>query len=353
MHKYLNRLLILLPLLAIIIALPAGAAYRDTDGHWGKGAIDEWSSEGIIQGADGFFRPNDPITRAEMATILMRLLKLEKTAPNLYTDLPEGAWYEKAVLACVQEGIMQGDGGGIIRPTHNVTRQEAIVMLGRAWKVTQSSSASLDRFTDGAKTADWAKGYVRSFVDLGYVNGVGNNELAPTGYINRASVVTILSNAIAVYANTDGESVTMSSDNEGIILVAAKDVKLSGSSGGMILISRGAQGSQVSVGGIAGEVNVAADNVSVRVETGLVLTVNFLGKGGKLIKNISTTVNTVTGEYTEESVIITPSDPDDPKPGDPGSSETPEIPLNPGNQGGNGGSGDDSGIIDGSWSPIF
>ena len=131
MHKYLNRLLILLPLLAIIIALPAGAAYRDTDGHWGKGAIDEWSSEGIIQGADGFFRPNDPITREQLAVILWRFAE-KVGSPGAMLDfadagevsdyaLPALLWATGEDLFPVEEGLL--------RPKDLATRAETAQLL--------------------------------------------------------------------------------------------------------------------------------------------------------------------------------------------------------------------------------
>ena len=346
MNRTLKRALLLLPLLALVFALPCFASYTDTAGHWGENAINEWSEEGIVQGANGLFRPDDPITRAEMATVITRLLKLTTPAANTYLDLPAGAWYEQAVLCCVEAGIMQGDGGGIIRPGDNITRQEAIVMLGRARGISQSTSSDLSKFTDGALTADWAKGYVKSFVDLGYIKGVGNDMLAPTGNINRASVVTILSNAIASYVQTSGEF-SMSPGNQGIVLVCAKDVTLTGAAGGMVLIAQGAGSSMLTVKGIAGNMDVKADSLIVDVQSGMVLTLNFLGKGNTLICRSGATVSSVNGDHTSYEGVSgdndipadgsdTPTDPSVPNDG----MSTPEIPVNPG-------------LVDGSWSPIL
>ena len=53
MNGYIKKLLILLPVLALLLALPSFAAYSDTSGHWGESAIDEWSQAGIVQGAGG------------------------------------------------------------------------------------------------------------------------------------------------------------------------------------------------------------------------------------------------------------------------------------------------------------
>ena len=70
-------------ILALIMALSVSAmaaSYSDTKGHWGEQAINEWSDYGVIQGSNGLFRPNDAITRAELAKILSFTLKLEEKA---------------------------------------------------------------------------------------------------------------------------------------------------------------------------------------------------------------------------------------------------------------------------------
>jgi hypothetical protein len=67
-----RRLLVSLLVLAMVLTLfPVSAlavsTFSDTDGHWAREAIETWSGLGIIQGYDGKFRPDDPITRGDMA----------------------------------------------------------------------------------------------------------------------------------------------------------------------------------------------------------------------------------------------------------------------------------------------
>lgn len=334
-----KRILVLLPVLVLMLMISAAAAYTDTAGHWAESAINEWSQRGIIQGADGYFRPNDSITRAEMATIITRLLKLEQAADNIYTDLPAGAWYEKAVLCCVKAGIMQGDGGGIIRPGDNVTRQEAMVMLGRAWHIEQSQTGVLGAFKDAANVAQWAKGYVESFVALGYVKGVGDNMLMPQGYINRASVVTILSNAIGAYVRINGELVDMNSAGQGIVLVCAKNVYLGGSAEGTVLVTGIAD--TVTVSGIVRDMKVAADGVVVDMQNGIIIDIEFLADNGMMILRRGASVSNIQGEHLlfdqsalESGAPTPPNMPDDggvpstPTPPNDGVT-TPEIPVRP------------------------
>jgi hypothetical protein len=348
--------------IAVVISLSVFAvSYSDTKGHWGEAAINEWSSYGVIQGANGKFRPNDAITRAELAKILSFTLKLTEKANNTFTDLPD-AWYTEDVLKCVAAGIMKGDGNGTIRPTASITREEAFVMVGRALKIQEDTNPDLSKFTDGAKVSSWAKGYLSQLVSLGYINGMGENMMAPRTNINRASVVTILSNAIANYVYTDGAKVSLGGNDGGIVVIAAKNVTLSGTARGPILVAEGAANGDLKLTGNAGKVEITADNVKVTVENATVLTIAFGGKGGKLEKIGTGLVVSTSGSYEniENTPPVVPDIPETPTlpqepvvpetpdvPDEPVVPETPEVPLNPSNPG-SGGFIEDGGI----WTPL-
>ena len=87
------------------------ASYGDMSGHWAEAAVDRWSTLGIVQGDDqGNFRPDDTISRAELAAILNRYMKYTEQAENTYADLPEDAWYTEDILCLAEAGLMLGDG---------------------------------------------------------------------------------------------------------------------------------------------------------------------------------------------------------------------------------------------------
>ena len=345
MKNIIFRLIAMALMLALAISTSVLAvSYSDTKGHWAEAAINEWSGYGIIQGSGGVFRPNDAITRAELAKILSFTLKLTEKAENTFTDLPN-AWYTDDVLKCVAAGIMKGDGNGTIRPTASITREEAFVMVGRALRIVEDSSPDLSAFTDGNKVSSWAKGYLSQLVTLGYVNGVGNDLMAPRTNINRASVVTILSKAVAQYIYTDGTSLQLSGKDGGIILIAAKNVTLSGTATGPVLVAQGAQGGELKLTGTAGKVDIVADNVKVIAENAKILSLIFGGEGGLLKKEGTTVITSIQGSFAnienptvpdKPDTPIVPDEPDTPTvPDEPPAPETPEIPIFPSNPGGN------------------
>lgn len=190
-HKLLGVLLVL-ALIFILLPTTAMAAFSDTDGHWAEEAIDRWSSLGIIQGYNGRFNPDDPITRADMAVIIDRLMQYQTAAENTYPDLPDDAYYTTAVLHARDAGVMFGD-GSYMRPLNKITRQEAVVMLGRAFGIPESTTAA--NYSDLSDILSWALGYVNSMTEIGLIHGY-NGMFRPKANMTRAEVVTVLDNMV-------------------------------------------------------------------------------------------------------------------------------------------------------------
>ena len=230
--KKLLCVLLTLAMAASLLLVPA-AAYADTEGHWAAGAIDRWSGEGVVQGAGDLFRPDAPITRAELAVILDRLMAY-RTGGGSYSDVVPGAWYEGSIQKAAAAGVMQGDGAGM-RPLDTLTRQEAAVLLGRALGVSENAGAA-DSYADAADIAAWARGYVGGMTAAGILQGSGGRA-NPTAAITRAEVVTILDNALSARYAAAG---SYSADAAGDVVISAEGVTLHDMEiGGRLIIAEG------------------------------------------------------------------------------------------------------------------
>ncbi|MBN2898455.1 MAG: S-layer homology domain-containing protein [Clostridia bacterium] len=217
-----KKLMSLLLALSLVIgqAAFAQAAYQDIDGHWAKSEIESWSSKGILEGSNGVFRPSDDITRAEMMVIINRIMKFEEKASNAYADLGQ-TWYTDAVLKNIEAGIIQGYEGKV-RPEDKISREEAIVMLGRALDIQEMYGAT--SFADNGDIASWSLGYVKAFVEKGYVKGRPGNMIAPKATISRGEVVKLMDNVVSgLYA----EKGTYSDDVVGNVVINTPNVTLS------------------------------------------------------------------------------------------------------------------------------
>ena len=107
-------------------------SYTDvTSTHWAKEAIDKVTASGWMSGyPDGSFKPDKTLTRAEMASIIDRLLV---NAPNVGEGFPDtsGHWAKEAIGRVRAAGIMNGYADGTFRPNQPLTRAEAVVVINK------------------------------------------------------------------------------------------------------------------------------------------------------------------------------------------------------------------------------
>lgn len=180
-------------MMASVLLLPAAAEGKFTDigGHWAEDIIISWADRDVVHGyEDNTFRPDNFITRAEFATVIVNLLNLTEKAEISFADVKEGDWYYDAVACIVEAEIMLGDTG--FRPDDYITRQEAFVAYARMLAIGEDKEPDLSKFVDGDKTADWAKGAVSILARKGVVRGSEGNQLFPTANITRAEFLALL-----------------------------------------------------------------------------------------------------------------------------------------------------------------
>jgi len=238
------------------------STYSDIGGHWAEQSILKWSESGLVGGYEGKFRPNDPVTRGETAQIMTNLLGLSVKAANTFKDLSLTEWYADPVLKCAAAGIMTGDGQNC-NATANLTRQEAMLILGKALAVEPDDQPALSQFKDKGLVADWAAKMVSAMVRNGFVTGKGDGILDPLSSVTRAEIITILNSAIGTYITKGG---TYQVSGEGIVLVAAKGVTLSGKADKVIIAQGAASGTVVLDDLTADCVLVTADGVKIQVD---------------------------------------------------------------------------------------
>lgn len=111
----------------------ASIAFSDVDAkHWAANAVRDAASAGLMRGfADGTFRPDQPITRAEMAAVAVKLTKGEAAPGEGFADT-RGNWAEDAIRQAQRAGIVKGYADGTFRPDQSLSRAEAVVILNRA-----------------------------------------------------------------------------------------------------------------------------------------------------------------------------------------------------------------------------
>jgi len=170
------------------------ANLNDVTGHWAETSIKKAMSEGIVKGyADGSFRPNATVTRAEFAVMLINALKPEGNGNELsFIDNEKiGDWAHDAVAQAVQADIIKGYQDGTFRPNTHLTRAEMASIIANVLKLSVESSNATG-FTDDKSIPTWANNAVAQLNKLGLIEGKGRNKFEPNATTTRAEAVTVL-----------------------------------------------------------------------------------------------------------------------------------------------------------------
>ena len=150
----------------------------------------------IVGYPDSTVRPQDGITRAEVATIFFRLLTDEtrnanSTKTNSYSDVAEGAWYNHAVSTLSAMGIVKGDSQGKFNPNAPITRAEFAAIAARF--DDKANTTAVD-FSDIA--SHWAKNEISAAANNGWINGYTDGTFRPNNKITRAEAMTLVNRVL-------------------------------------------------------------------------------------------------------------------------------------------------------------
>lgn len=174
----------------------SSAASSDVKGHWAESRIAQWTELGWIRGyADGTFRPDASITRAEFAALANRAFGLKGSAQMTFSDVQASSWASKEVSAAVAAGYVSGASDGTFRPNEPITRQEAALMIVRLLKLTPDADAA-NEFADAASIPGWSKGAIGAAAESGIISGYSDRTYRPFKTASRSEAIAMLQNAI-------------------------------------------------------------------------------------------------------------------------------------------------------------
>ncbi|MFD1887280.1 S-layer homology domain-containing protein [Paenibacillus wenxiniae] len=167
------------------------------------------SNKGYIQGyQDGTFRPEQKVTRAELAVMLDRLIgsNTQTTGELDFKDIPNAYWAASGIGLVQQQGWMKGYPDGTFQPGQALTRAELASLIAR-WKELDSTNASTSAAND--IPGNWAASDINKVVAAGLMKGFPDGQFYPNQPVTRAEIVTVLNR---IQTNTPPESVKGSSN---------------------------------------------------------------------------------------------------------------------------------------------
>ena len=163
---------------------------------WAKDFISELAQQEIIKGYQGRFRPNDPVTRGELAAMLSLALPKANIRPAVdFKDVSPDQWVHSYILEVYQRGFFELEPGNVVNPNKNVTRLDVLVALARGLNYTPTGLAQniLQVFSDTSAIPSSMRNFVAAATQKGLVVNYPNIKLLkPNQIATRAEVAALI-----------------------------------------------------------------------------------------------------------------------------------------------------------------
>lgn len=205
--------------------------FGDMKGHWGDTVVSILAANNMISGyGDGKFLPNQSVTRAEFADMILQALKLEPTKyENQFSDVLEEDWYADAVSTLEKTGALSAAMtiGGKFQPEKPITRLEvAEICVSLCKLMAYTQDQAVVNYTDIDQLTQWQREVVDLAGKFGLMRGNGG-KFQPNDDLTRAEAAMIILNLaekgdrIAVFINQE----TGSDDADGTLYAPVKSVE--------------------------------------------------------------------------------------------------------------------------------
>lgn len=190
-----KKLYIYLFILLVIIGItPLSFAVQFNDIEsvpWAKDAIVSLSENGFINGyADGSFKPMSGITRAELVKIINRMNLFSDGSTLMFSDVNKSDWFYKEIGIAVKSGSVKGYPDGTFRPNDPVTREQVAVILNNLYKFEETTLSF--NIEDYDEISSWAAEAVEKIVGNGFMSGYPDGTFRGANPITRAEAVLVL-----------------------------------------------------------------------------------------------------------------------------------------------------------------
>lgn len=174
-------------------------------------AFDSWKYQGLncavnngtMTGHENKIRPDDSLTRAEMVTMMVRVLGAHATKAEIehYVDVVAGQWYYEALQSGVAVKIINGSGNKMM-PNDPITREQIFTILARTFLFSAKTDAAED-FVDSDKVSSWALNATNALIDAEVVLGDNTKTLRPKDNATRAEFATMLDRIACLFVNVN------------------------------------------------------------------------------------------------------------------------------------------------------
>lgn len=252
---------------------PAVAPQAQAADNWAQEYLDQLVEWSVMRGdIDGNLYADRNITRAEFVTMVDRAYGYDQVGGTPFTDVQDSSWYADDISIAYNVGYFQGTSRTTASPDDNLTREQAVLLLGRNMMLQSSAGETLG-FSDSRDFSEWSRTMVQAAADAGVVGGYPDGTFRPQNHVTRGEVAKMLVQAVGTPISEPGEhelgsvygNVTISSS--GVTLrntVIAGDLYLTGGIGlGDVLLENVTVLGKIMASG-AGESNQGESSIILR-----------------------------------------------------------------------------------------
>ncbi|MFZ5968860.1 MAG: S-layer homology domain-containing protein [Bacillota bacterium] len=306
---------------AAAVQAEAASSATDIQGHWAEKQIADWIEKDLAGGySDGSFKPNSNITRAEFITLVNNAFKLNETASINFSDVKTSDWFYEGIAKAVKAGYISGYEDGTIRPNNPISRQEVAAIIFKLLKLDAPTNFDvLNKFSDAISIPQWSKTAVAALVENGIMGGYPDGTFQSGKAITRAESVATLDGVLSRSPATTEEVVE---EEQPVDQTTTTNVGGSGSSNGSdkkkknnaaIYSIAGTYGPETGTQTITGNVTISSADVTLQntVITGNLVLAAGIGEGNVTLKGVTvqgtTTVNGggANSIHFEDSILLT------------------------------------------------
>ncbi|MBQ9149890.1 S-layer homology domain-containing protein [bacterium] len=170
------------------------------DSYWAAGDINRLTEQCVLEGyPDGMFKPNRKVSRAEMATMVVKGYNLDITSncDNLtFKDVPKNHWAHDYISKGVSENMIAGMSNNKFYPENHITRTEALTIMAKGLSCPMDDNKAeeiLSRYKDGSTVPCWAKQHVAKAIENGALKNERNQDfIRPNDKTTRAEASAML-----------------------------------------------------------------------------------------------------------------------------------------------------------------
>ena len=172
----------------------SGSKFVDITNHWAKDDIENLYAKGIVTGVTATtFEPDRSVTRAEFATLITKALNLTGSASAGFADVSTNEWHYAYVNAAANAGLIVGY-DGYFRPDDLITREEMAVIIAKAfaYRGKTAGSGGIEKFTDKGEISGWAYSYVDTVTTAGLISGMTPTTFVAGANTTRAQAASVI-----------------------------------------------------------------------------------------------------------------------------------------------------------------